>query len=746
MEKETIMEKNGIKGFFVNLSELKNGYAFASLFRILQADVPVIIVTEEAQENEIQFLHKERKNLCVIAVDSAWKKLKEQGLFPDFLLGDDMGHFDESMNDAAVIANAEREDHFLQQHGGKQFFYWTENEMVRYLCEEAQKEAGYPYAYNIMEIFKESKDVYERAFGIAKYIGAKEIRWFGGGESRDKERENTLAWMEKWGQSSHIECHIGETLEKLIPLLDVKGKNAFDHLVSGLAEKAETAAIAALSNVKLYSLLFEMARAGTVYQDDLNELVANINRCTKEIDRFPGNVYAERMMNEMKGVREAETAERAGNEIEEVALSGKVTSEKMGEIYTFFVKEFMQADLTRERRGSCNSVTKRKTVLLVHGNSQYDVLSGFVMEIKKGIQKLGYDVYVWNMEQPKTYGYNIYQNTVGYDFIILMNGVAIKFVMTDVFLQGSRVWYDKESTKTAAIFVDHPRIHMDRLNAVRDKVEVFLGDKYWCQYIDRYMPEVSGLHYLPMAGVEQEDNIGFFEKENIIVFFGGGGELSEIAEEINAGPNKDFIWRVIASLIINPQCTEEEMIRSIGRECGCLYSAENLILHTDALLLVQTYVRRYFRRKVIEEIAKSGIPFDIYGWRSDELEQYENVTLKENVSFREMLSVCQHTRFILNVQSWTKDGTQERVFNTMLGGSVAVTDVSDSLEREFCSGENILFYRLNEIEKLPELIKYYMEHPQEAEKIAKKGYEIASEKHTWSNYAKGLMDALDERG
>lgn len=742
------MEMNRIKGFFVNLSELKNGYTFAALFRILQADVPVIIVTETAVEDEIQFLKKARKNLCVIAVDNAWKKLKEWELLPDFLVGDNLGRFDESMNDVAVIANAEREEHFLQQHRGKQFFYWTENEIVRYLCEEAQKEAGYPYAYNIMEIFEESKDVYERAFDVAKYIGATDIRWFGARDGRDKEYMDDLAWMEEWGRAAHIECHIRETLEELLPLLDVKGKNAFDHLVNGLAEKAEAAAIAATWNVRLYSQLFQMARAETVYQEDLNDLVAKINQCTKKISEFPGVSYIGQVANEMRDVREENGEDKAKNEIERAALNEKAVSEKMKEIFVFVAKEFMQADLTRERKEHGNSVKKRKTVLLVCGDSQYDVLPGFVMEIKKGILKLGYDVYVWNMTQPKTYGYNIYQNTVGYDFIILMNGVAIDFVMKDIFLQGLRVWYDKEETKAAAIFMDHPRRHIERLKYARDGVEVFLGDKYWCEYIERYMPEVSGWHYLPMAGVEQEDDIRFFEKENKIVFFGSGEDLSGLAEEINACPNKDFIWMVIEALMINPQYTEEEMIRRIGRECGCQYSAENLMLYADVLLLVQTYVRRYFRKKVIEEIAKSGIPFDIYGWRNDELERYENVTLKEKVNFREMLSICQHTRFILNVQPWTKDGTQERVFNTMLGGSVVVTDVSDSLEREFCDGESILFYRLNEIEKLPGMITYYMEHPQEAQKIAQNGYEIAGKKHTWANYAKDLMDILDrgERG
>ena len=318
----------------MNLPELKNGYSFAALFRILQADVPAVIVTETVVEDEMQFLKKARKNLCVIAVDGSWKKLKEWELLPDFLVGDNLGCFDESMNDVAVIANAEREDHFLQQHIGKQFFYWTKNEMVRYLCEEAQKAAGYPYAYNIMEIFEESKDVYERAFDVAKHIGATDIRWLGARAGRDKEYMDDLAWMEEWERAGHTECHIRETLEELLPLLDVKGKNAFDHLVNGLAEKAEAAAIAATQNVKLYSQLFEMARVGIVYQDDLNELVSNINRYTKEIDQFPGNAYTEHIMNEMKGVWGGEAEEKAGNEIEEVALSGKVTSEKMGEIYT----------------------------------------------------------------------------------------------------------------------------------------------------------------------------------------------------------------------------------------------------------------------------------------------------------------------------------------------------------------------------------------------------------------------------
>ena len=107
-----------------------------------------------------------------------------------------------------------------------------------------------------------------------------------------------------------------------------------------------------------------------------------------------------------------------------------------------------------------------------------------------------------------------------------------------------------------------------------------------------------------------------------------------------------------------------------------------------------------------------------------------------------MLEICQNTRFVLNVQPWIKVGTQERVFNTMLCGAIAITDETQYLIENTVDKQNILMYKLQDIEELPCKIQYYMDNEIEAQKIAEAGYMLAKQNHTWSNREEELVKIM----
>ena len=57
--------------------------------------------------------------------------------------------------------------------------------------------------------------------------------------------------------------------------------------------------------------------------------------------------------------------------------------------------------------------------------------------------------------------------------------------------------------------------------------------------------------------------------------------------------------------------------------------------------------------------------------------------------------------------------------------------------------KSILFYRLDKTNELAGKILYYMEHTDEAAVIAKEGYKVTNEKHTWEKYAKEMIEILN---
>lgn len=746
-----------LENVFVNLPYLKNAYTFTSLFRIIQADVPVVLTAERISIEEINLLHKYRNKVCIVAINETWKHLRVHGILPDIIMGNTMGGFDECLNNTLYIAGIEEKNELLQYHYGKQFFYSTKNGVARYLCEEAQKKSEFVYKYNILMPVAEYRNVYDRAVAIADYIGGEKIVCLGVDEKMiqienpkiifyDLEHCDDLA---DFLATCDVECHLKETVSELLPILDQKGLIEFNNIVEQIKGELQDQIVYIDRKIELCKQLYEMAKRENVYQDDLNDVVSGINQCTHNMKKNRVAFYFQILLERLEKVVPKIKAVDTQNEIEEVAINEVYTLQRIRQICAFLTIEFdnlVLYDRQEENRIEKNKKICRKKILFVVGKSQYHVMPYFIQGLKRGFQQGGYDVYLWNLleNDMNVNGYNIFQNTIGYTYIILMNGVFLDVSCINLATGCRQMWYDNKNSKVVAIFVDHPRIHADRLIYVRKGVKALFFDKYFCKYLTEYMPQVSKPYYLQMGGVSQHVSVPFEERQNKIVFFGSKSDLEAWTTNINQFETKNMIWKIIEELIAYPNRTIEEAAQIVGIRNNCMYSVEMLIVLREELLFIDRYIRAYFREKIVMEIAKSGVPFDIYGWSSTDLEQFQNVSLKEVVSFEEMLRICQRSRFVLNIQPWTKDGVQERVFNTMLGGSVLVTDTSEMLEREFQGGENVLLYHLDEIEKLPEMLKYYMNHPKLAEKIAAKGYEIAKQRHTWEIRAKEILDLLSE--
>ena len=155
-----------------------------------------------------------------------------------------------------------------------------------------------------------------------------------------------------------------------------------------------------------------------------------------------------------------------------------------------------------------------------------------------------------------------------------------------------------------------------------------------------------------------------------------------------------------------------------------------------------TNTNSVYREKLVAELVKAGIHVHVYG------NGWDDVDFKDNPYFHfggflsqeDCILKMQNTKFILNSMPWFKDGTHDRIYNAMLSGGLCITDSSLYLQEQFTHREDILFYSLDEIEKLPELLRYYENHPTEAEQIIQNGYDKVVLCHTWQNRCLELLE------
>ena len=85
------------------------------------------------------------------------------------------------------------------------------------------------------------------------------------------------------------------------------------------------------------------------------------------------------------------------------------------------------------------------------------------------------------------------------------------------------------------------------------------------------------------------------------------------------------------------------------------------------------------------------------------------------------------------------------MINIMLCKSVLVTDNTTYLDGKFKHGEDMLIFRLDALEELPEMIRECLNDSQAMERIIQNGFEKAKEYHTWDSRAKEFLDEILEK-
>lgn len=142
-----------------------------------------------------------------------------------------------------------------------------------------------------------------------------------------------------------------------------------------------------------------------------------------------------------------------------------------------------------------------------------------------------------------------------------------------------------------------------------------------------------------------------------------------------------FYQGIIDDIIAHPHRTVEEVaLEHCEREMGeNTYKDLRMALHR--MIFIDIYVRNYWRREAVKVLVDSGIQVDVFGKGWDELTcgHPENMILHPQTTSEECLKAIAASKISLNVMPWFKDGAHDRVFNSILNGTVSVTDTSKYL-------------------------------------------------------------------
>jgi len=374
----------------------------------------------------------------------------------------------------------------------------------------------------------------------------------------------------------------------------------------------------------------------------------------------------------------------------------------------------------------------------------YDSTNYFVDCLSDAFEKEGYQAEILDFEKVGEEGMEDALNGE-YCAVFDFNSNLPQALMED-----ARHYLDGFHAPFFQILLDHPMYFHAALKEELQEEYVCCIDEGHVGYVEKYYPNIKKACLLPIPGIYagEYENLPSFEERKMDIFLPATYERPEkyVWEIAQAIPDiQDGIWDIIEQMKKNPDLSMEKALEKmlINQEMDCLdRNGKATVFH--AHFLADMYINAYYREKAVKEILKGGMKLYVcgQGWEQFEGEGKENLTVIPAVDFKEIGSLMQQAKIVLNIAYAFKNGCHDRVLSTMLAGAVSVTSRNPYMESHF-SEDELVFYQMKELESLPVLLQQLTKDEGRLKKIAGKGYRKAAEKYTWQVRVKELMELVN---
>lgn len=379
-----------------------------------------------------------------------------------------------------------------------------------------------------------------------------------------------------------------------------------------------------------------------------------------------------------------------------------------------------------------------KRIIMIKG--PVETLSYFSMQLGKAFEKYGLEIWYFDMSDPAKSRQQMEKlSDLSKSVLLTFNFIGLsgegQFTAND-----QSIW-DFYKIEKICIMVDHPLYYYNQLPVVGDSTTLFCIDRDHVKYIQKYYG-FEAVKFLPLAGTALNESAK--ERDIDILFAGNYVRLDVLKARIDAldEDNREYCYRVIDELINNPcESMEQAIIRNLLIDIPEA-TTDDILLVSHKMMIIDLYVRSYFRRKIICDLAEAGFKITVIGkdWEFSGCKRMDNLELVGQQDSLTCLQYMERAKITLNIMPWFKAGAHDRIFNGMAQKSVVVSDSSRYLDELLEEEVHFFKYELDNLEKLPEIINKALE---KYDIISNMGYEEVCKAHLWEHRAK---DILKERG
>lgn len=383
-----------------------------------------------------------------------------------------------------------------------------------------------------------------------------------------------------------------------------------------------------------------------------------------------------------------------------------------------FSREAVEPDIVRIVEKYMN-LSKR--IIFIKG--KLETLDYFIDQLADSADKLGIEYYIINTGIPESYGEALEEYVkLGRCAVFMINQIGL--LLSE---NGQNYWKER-NIPVYDLIVDHPYNYADALECPPADINVIVIDRNHEKFIRKYYPEIRNIYFMPDGGNEAEGRMQYKDRP-IDILYVGDCQLSTPFIEIPDMSDKGMeMYSTVYNILLQKPGLSIEETMELYFEAKGGYTKEQVkqyILNYG--FIISDNVRRYYKLKTMHALESTGASIVIYGkgWDARDEAWQPNVSINARISSEECNRMLGKAKIGLNCMPWFKDGCSERVFNIMLNGAVCLTDTSKYLLERFEHGNELVFYNLEDMEKMKQNVCWLLENPNAASQIAQAGYEAA---------------------
>ena len=387
---------------------------------------------------------------------------------------------------------------------------------------------------------------------------------------------------------------------------------------------------------------------------------------------------------------------------------------------------------------SSDTYNKPLRIVLFTG-SDIPILNYIAGQYHKAFETLGHTVLTFDKHHFEENIENLFVwQKQGLDAAIVFNNACFQMRNS----QTHESLWDLWEVPCFNIIVDHPMYYADTLDDAPAYGIVVCADRYHVDYCKRFYPTVKKAIFIPTAGeyLKPFSELKPFAERSIdILFIGSYKYNSRLTSKYD-----DIDKYLEQELREHPSRLFSDALEDFLYSNNMHWSTDKIKSFIESKRFVDVNIAASFRKEIISKLVNAGIPVTVYGdgWEKTDIFYHPNFHHRGMISPEDGIALMEDTKIVLNQLAWFKAGASERIFEAMLQGAVSLTDDSEYLREQFRNGEDIQFFSLEQLEKLPELAHNLLTDIDLSERIRRNAYEKAAMYHTWEARAEELLKTL----